>query len=378
VSTRLVVLLVTLGVVLFGGWFFTTHERVTEAEFTGYTGAARYNELLAAEMLLREVGYEAESRASLSPAEWLPDTADTIVARLAAPLGTIENGPALVSWLAQGGHLVLLPPHELTNATDTYLAQFGFRYVVRDDSTVDADDAGDDANDDDPGTDTDYELDLDQTRYRIQILHDEDGVATLYDQHGIVVARRAFNDGYITAIAGPYLHNSLLGEADHGRLLLDVVAGSLAPGKVWLFYDEAFPALWQLIASNAPYVVGAAAVLLLLWLWAVIPRFGPGVAEMPDTRRSIIEHIDATAAFSWRHRSDDVLMKSAVEELLQAAERRHPGLGRLSLDKQARRLAAMTGRSPQKILDALSADADHRPRDFLHQIRILQSIRNDL
>ena len=45
-------------------WFFLTHERITEETYVGFQGEARANEFLAAEYLLKELGYEADSRSS--------------------------------------------------------------------------------------------------------------------------------------------------------------------------------------------------------------------------------------------------------------------------------------------------------------------------
>ncbi|MEO1037289.1 MAG: DUF4350 domain-containing protein [Pseudomonadota bacterium] len=373
-SSRIVTLLAFACAALYGIWFFTTHERVTGAEYTGYTGAARYNELLAAELLLTELGHEAESYASLDASQWLPEVTDTIVARLSVQLGSAESGIALIDWLEQGGHLVLLPPEQNSTATDDFLWRLGFSFA---EPTAISADNYDDASE---GADevSDYNVNRVAIRFNVETRGNVQGAATLTAGGDTIVARRAFGNGYVTVVGGSYFINPQLDEMDHGKLLLDVVSGYITSGKVWLIYDEAFPALWELIVANIPFVAASAAALVLLWLWSVIPKFGPRVAIEHHERRSIIEHIDATGAFSWRHRSEQGLVGAAVNALLHAAERRHPGIGRLAPKDQARLLASITGHDAQDILDVLTQGVEHRPRDFVRRIRTLQTIRNEL
>ena len=72
-----VLLLVALGT----WWFLSTYERVPVEVPTGYRGEARINPYLAAEKLLQQLGYDADSRATLTPSEWLPQPEDTLVMR---------------------------------------------------------------------------------------------------------------------------------------------------------------------------------------------------------------------------------------------------------------------------------------------------------
>ena len=378
-SNRLITIVGVGVLVLAAAWFFTTFERSTESRYTGFQGIARFNELLAAELLLAELGHETESRASLNASEWLPPEADTIVVQLSVQLGSPLNDTELVTWVRNGGHLVLLPPEEMTVGVSAFLDRFGLELQERggDDEPVDLDEPLE--SPDETADDADaYGIDLLRTRYSIRADDENTVSARLVSTNEVLVARRQVDDGFITVVAGQYFDNERLDEYDHGRLLLDVVAGYVTPGKVWLFYSESFPSLWGLLVRNAPYVIVSFVALLIFWLWSVIGRFGPRISDVTHERRSIIEHIDATGAFSWRHRSSEVLWKSAVDELIRAAERSRPGLGRLSAKDQARELAKLTHGEAQDILDAIVMTVEHRPRDFLQRVRYIQAIRNDL
>ncbi len=373
-------------------WYYTTHEKVEEQVWVGYSGEARYNRFLAADRLLNAVGVEAESRESFLPTTWLPAASDTILMRASATVATGEEFDALTAWVNDwGGHLVLLPPREPNAAVDDLLAYFGLSLEavepVDSDAADDDDaDAADDASaedtsaDDESSADDDYDyvVFLSHTYYRIRSDR-EDAVTTLSDDLGNIAVRVAEGNGYVTVVASPaYFTNDFLDEADHARLLLDVVAGYLDPGKVWLIFQASFPSLGEIIWQSAPYLVVSLFALFLFWLWATMPRFGPKVLPDSEVRRSINEHVSAAGTFTWRNAGSKALLESAVTALINDAERRHPGIGRLPMEKQAESLAHLTGIDTNVIFSALIAADGERPREFTDNIQLLQTIRKAL
>jgi hypothetical protein len=366
---------------LFTGWFFLTHERVPDSSYTGYRGEARFNQFLAAEMLLNEVGIEAESEATLEPSEWLPDFDDTIVTRLSATIAVNDQRTELQDWVASGGHLILMPPEDETVLVDSFLAEFG--YEISRVEPPEAEDSGDDDADAETDTesekDVDYILDLEYRPYRIAVLEDTVTSTTLSDDDGIVAARRAWGSGFVTIInSSYYFNNSQLNESDHARLLLDIVDGYIEPGQVWLIYDASFTPLWLLIWNNAPYAVLGAAALLFIALWAVMPIFGPTIYSDKPIRRSIIEHIRAAGTFVWKQHGANDLNESAAKAVLHEAEGLHPGISRLSNTKQAQLIARLTGLKAQTVLDAISSGGESHMREFTHHMEILHKIRKEL
>lgn len=376
-SHRALALVTAILLVLIGVWFFLTHEKVTRSQYVGYQGVARYNDFLAAELLLQELGLEAESRSSLTPSQWLPETADTIFSRLYTEVSVPEQRQLLLGWVRNGGHLVMLPPAHDTVHVEAFLDDLGYRYVELNF------DPGDSGEDPEPQQDAgeeghDYQLELAPMFHRIEVADDAQQSATLSDEIGIIAARRSYGSGYITVLAGSYFHNDILDVDDHAKFLLNVVAGYIDPGKIWLIYDTTFPPLWELIWLNAPFVVAGSLLLLVVALWAAIPKFGPRVHPQAAARRSIIEHVRAAGVFSWRQRGSDDLAKSVVKTVLHEAESRHPGIGRLPLRRQAEQIAQMTGRDPAKVFQVLASAGDHRHREFTQHVSILQRIRKEL
>ena len=241
--------------------------------------------------------------------------------------------------------------------------------------------------DDDTGKDNidktqqefDYTLDLEYTLRRLENTIGESLSASLSDDEGIIAARREWDNGFVTAFADArYFYNESIDELDHARLLLDTVDGHIAPGKVWFVFDAAFPTLWQLIWDNARYVVIGLALALVLWLWSRMPAFGPAMAPESMERRSIMEHIRAAGNFAWRHRASRDLVISSTAAIMHVAEFRHPGIGRLSLGKQAKRIAKMTDMPVEVVFDALGNQQVPKQRDFTKLMRTLQQIRKRL
>jgi hypothetical protein len=366
---------------LYAFWFFSTHEKVVDERRVGFQGEARYNNFYAAQLLLAELDIESESLPSLVPTEWLPETADTIVVRAAVPLAVGDEMPELDRWVEEGGHLVLLPPDEEMQQIDELLRYFGVSLVEieREDADENEADDPDTSQDSEEEGEYDYRLNLDGTWYRIEVLYDAQDSATLSDERGLVAFRQPWGDGFVTVLAnGYYFSNHELRDSDHARLLMDIVAGWIDPGKVWFIYSTEFPALWMVIWQAVPYLVVALALLFVAWLLNVIPRFGPRVPSSVPPRRSIIEHVRAAGDFAWRTRSAESLRTSASTAVIHDAERKHPGISRFSKVKQAEAIGRMTGLSAQQVLDALANDDVSNRRAFMHNMQTLQKIRKEL
>ncbi len=373
------ILLTVLAAVLFASWFFTYHEKVIRTEYVGYSGEARVNDFLAAEMLLRELGIDADSRSELVPSDWLPARYDTLVVHASEPFAFGTELNMLSGWVANGGHLVLLPPQRETEFAELVLDAFGFilEPVEIDDDEDQEEEPAPDGEDEEE--DFDYILDLDSTYVRIRSHEDQATSATLSDEKGIVAARREWGEGYVTVVAGAwYFTNYNLQEDDHARLLMDIVAGYVDEGKTWFIYSTAFPSLWELIWRNAPFVVVGFVASLVLWLWSRAPKFGPPVGPDSLARRSILEHVRAAGNFAWRNRSAADLVASSTAAILHEAERRHPGLSRLAPQAQATQLARMTGMRDSYVFDAMFNQDHTSHREFTRLMKVLQRIRKNL
>ncbi len=374
---RVIVLLLVLGAVIYAAWFYSSHEKYTTEQFVGYEGEARFNGFLAAELFLNAVGVNAESRETLVPSQWLPDFGDTIVMRVSGSITAVPERLALRNWIAQGGHLVLLPPYTETDLSDALLADFNLRLVPVDFDSDDDEEV--EEVPDETETSADYLVDLPLISYRVEQIEDVAGSVTLSDDIGNIVVRHEYGDGYVTVVSGASLFtNRALDRDDHARLFLDIVDGYISTETVWLVYNADFRSLWARIWQAAPLLVIALLAVFLLWLWSAIPRFGPRTVEAPPARRSIVEHVKAAGNFVWRYDGGSQLFEATRAAVLHEAEARHPGISRLPLRDQVSLIANLSNRSEQAVMDALAPFSGRNHRAFTQTIELLQDIRSEL
>jgi hypothetical protein len=373
-------LLAVLAGILFATWFFSTHEKVEVEEWVGYRGDARVNPWFAAELLVRELEYEAESKPELNPAEWLPPETDTLILQLTPSLGMGPELYMLLNWAGQGGHLVLLGPELVTDGGDDTLWQVGVGLRITRSQLYEAMAAHQDAHDDFmAGLDGDYALGVYPNDAQLEVVADDHDFDVITHGGEIVAARQQWGNGFVSVVANATrFTNDTIKSGDNARLFADVVMGKIEPGKVWLVFRTSLTPLWKLIWQAAPYLVISAALIVLLLLWSALPAFGPRIVAGADERRSILEHIHASGLFVWRHAGRFSLRESSTEALLREADVRHPGLSRLARTKQAEAIARITGQSAQWVLDVLTGSEEKGQRGFTQDIQRIQQIRKEL
>lgn len=366
--TYVISALVVVGIAVLVGAWFATHEEAERERYVGFRGEARINDYYGAELLIRELGFEAESRPTLTPSEWMPEPTDTLIVRLSDTIAIGDERTAVLDWIYAGGHLVMLPPGNRTDITDSFLEEFSLQL-------------GDPEEGDVPEVeeyDNEYEIDPVWDMQDVALTGEGDAEVVRYNDL-IFAARRTYNEGYVTLLAdGMPFTNQFLDDGDNARLFADIVVGELESGKVWITFEATFSPLWQIIWRAAPFVVITAALFLLLWIWHAMPAFGPKQVVEAASRRSIIEHITASGIFTWRKQGGGHLMESSTQALVHDAAAKHPGLSKRSTEEQARIIARITGMSAQKVMDALHGHPDPKHREFTSSMQKLQSIRKEL
>ncbi|TJZ79094.1 DUF4350 domain-containing protein [Chitiniphilus eburneus] len=170
--------------------------------------------------------------------------------------------------------------------------------------------------------------------------------------------------------------NAGLGKRDHGELLWRLAR--LNPGRVWLVRPGVPDPWYQQVAARWPLAVGALAALVLLWLWREGTRFGPRLAEPANGRRALLEHIRATAFWTWKQHGQRRLLHAARRETLARVARRHPEWANLPVAELSGRLAALAGLPQQDIELALAREAPKQPTAFTDCVATLQILRNKL
>ena len=186
--------------------------------------------------------------------------------------------------------------------------------------------------------------------------------------------RRVIGQGRLTVLSDSgFLVNQAIGEHDHAYVAARLIAPREA-GKVWLLFDSDMPWLGALLWAGAPYALVSAGLLLALWLWSLGRRLGPLTPPPDRRRRDLLEHLDASGDFLWRHGRAALLVESSRRRILGAWLKRHPDVALADRHQQAEALADVTGEPVERVYRTFVAQPEDA-RAFVEQAALLQRLR---
>lgn len=162
---------------------------------------------------------------------------------------------------------------------------------------------------------------------------------------------------------------------DHAYLLWKLINPK---GKVWFVINQEAPSLWAILWRSTPYGAAAALLALAFWLWAKASRFGPILTRASSGRRSLAEHIHASAMLLWRRQQHPYLVTQLREELHQYLLLRYPQFATWSQAEQIAHLQTLTTLTPAELDKALFSTQLLNPQDFTMAVACLQTIRKSL
>ncbi|SMC27078.1 hypothetical protein SAMN02745857_02703 [Andreprevotia lacus DSM 23236] len=183
--------------------------------------------------------------------------------------------------------------------------------------------------------------------------------------------------GWIVVLGSSRLFDQhALLQRDNAQLLWELAR--INPGKAWLVRpgapDQWYARLW----ATWPQALITLAVLILLWVWHCGVRFGPLLPVHGSQRRALLEHIRASARWTWRRNGEAQLLQAARRATRALLERRMPEWTQLPPDELTRRLAKRYD-MPQTELDAaLNRPVTRHPGAFAAAVATLQTLRNKL
>lgn len=143
------------------------------------------------------------------------------------------------------------------------------------------------------------------------------------DDNNIRAITLAVGDGLLSVTADSYfMHNRFLNYGDNAVLLWDMVSLQGDLGTVHIIARVDGQGMFSIVWANARELVIALAVLLALWLWARIIKFGPWVRSELHARRRLLEHVDASGRFLWRAKKGNTLLLAAQREVERVVAQR--------------------------------------------------------
>jgi hypothetical protein len=352
---------------------------------TGYTGKARVNPYLAAELYLTKKGWSAKSSRT-----WTNyDYETSIIFMPVSFLQTKGMGIRALDWVSNGGTLILTveggePARNDFTASSSgdgvpYGGQFtGMDYVFEElgveVETVDWSDFSDAEKEEDGHLNRSWHV----TRleeHRGGLHFEQEGQVALSIANGwnwdleVGGFSRMVGIGYgngevmVLAHARP-LRSPYLARSDHAAFL-EKIADDYGNGNIVFLYGSGnsfFGLLWK----EGRMVVIAGLLLLVAWLWMRIPRFGPVLHDAFKKPKPYGEELKASARFLW-HRGQ-------IEHLLRPLRARLEKENQGDPETLYDRLAEESDLKRDEVAEALTTDPPKDPGHILKMVQKLQAL----
>jgi hypothetical protein len=383
-------------------WFLDNFDRIPVEQRTAPQQEALRNLYLAAHRLLAELGYRVETSHAAATLDALPPGGTLILSGDRQYHLTPSRVEALFRWIEAGGYLIA--EADRVNASDPVLRRFDVsptpRVAPQPEEKPDED--ADEAADKEPPQRPSFTRE--PVRVRLDIpgyarpLRMRAGFRELYpgkvpvewSAQGPAVKRKGrpppgyqllhyrLGNGQVTLLNGLYrFNNALIDRDDHAEVLAALLAVYQPKGEVRILTALDVPSLWEWLAHNALAALASAALLLALWLWRVIPRFGVLHPDPVPARRSLLEHLRGVGRFLWRRRSVSQLLEAARSNFLARLSLRHSALAALPTVELALDLARRTGRPRDDVVLALAGEP-RTAEDFTLAMRTLSLLEQEL
>ena len=373
IVASLVGALVVLGV----AWFLNTHDRVTKEEWVGPSGEAQLRPFLAAQRFAERMGLKVREVRSLPELDSLPAGGVLLIPNRRQELHATKVSE-LVRWVEGGGHLVA--EAEVLGVPDPLLDQLGIKRstaeAVRKPLLAEVPAAGrklsvyfgDGMKLEVPPADV-------RLRAGTHLVSFERGGGMVSAATSLRFAR---NPGYEDHFAKlRKVPSRSIAGLDHAPLLLQVL--TLTPGRELIVYFRPERlSLWGFLKDNAAPALVAVGLLLALWVWSIVPRFGPVTPDAPPGRRRLLDHLRASGRYYWVKGLRSRLVVAARDAALRRIARAQPDFATASPAERASRLASLIGISKEEAAFFMSAAGSLRGADFIRMAQHAQRVHSAL
>ena len=377
-SGRTIAMILVGGLVLLGAaWFLATHDRVTRQDWVGPSGEARLRPFLAAQRFAERMGLKVSEVRSLPELDALPAGGVLLVPNRRQELHAARLAD-LLRWVENGGHLIV--EAEFLGVPDPLLEQLGVKRSatepLKSPLALDV-----------PGSSQrlrvyfgeGMRLDAAQGEAHLRIgAH----LVSLTRGRGRVTAASSlrfarnpgFEDHFAKLRQGPA---PSIGALDHAELFARLLA--LTPGReLVVYFRPARLSLWGFLKEHAAPALAAGGLLLVLWLWSIVPRFGPVAPDVPPGRRRLLDHLRASGRYYWVKGLRSQLVVAARDAALRRVVRAQPDFASAPAAERAARLSSLAGISKEEAARFIGAAGQMRGAEFIKITQHAQRVHSAL
>ena len=403
-SVVAVVALIVLGAVA----FLNVFEQVPSTRHEPAKMEAWLNPYLALERTLTRLSRPVIHLQRSLAAKDLPERSTLILDRNHQHQIASAQNEQLLDWVGRGGYLIVAP----LALDDPLMARLGTKRASGKGFSCGSKDEDEESTDEDKGEDEDgdipaheppvpqpaakpgekpqpprtidYHLPDGDVVFRLRCYYGGLEGSDQAQQNGLVDATRAvhqyrWGQGHITVIDElNRFNNWSLGTDDHAELIWALLRKYQPQGEIRVASRLEVPSLWRFLGESAWMALISLALLLIVWLWRIIPRFGGIRPESSETRRGLTQHLHAIGRSVWREGGTAHWLAVVRQNFRQRLLLRHPYIARLDNPAQQEALARLSGYPTKSILKALTPGLAKSPDEFAEAIRILQRLDEKL
>jgi len=174
-----------------------------------------------------------------------------------------------------------------------------------------------------------------------------------------------------------FARNRSIGTNDHAELLWHMLA--LTPGReLVVYFRPERLSLWGFLTEHAAPVLAAGALLLALWLWSIVPRFGPVAPEAPPGRRRLLDHLRASGRYYWTKGLRSRLVVAARDAALRRLVRAQPDFATAPQAERATRLSVLISIPKQEAERFIASGGAMRGAEFIRLAQHAQRVHSTL
>jgi len=360
-------------------WFFSNFYKEPFTRYHGFSEEARRNPFLAAQRFLETQNVEFEKRENYKLFDESIGKSDTIIinsSRVGMSAARLEK---MKQWVKDGGSLVLLATegfdYDFESSKDVFLDSLGLRYYKGDyDSYSYSDDSSEDF------VEFRFSESEDNTKVEFRnygYIEDTSGDASFIagNQYADQFIQYTLGEGLVSISTDFSIWNNYrIDDHDHAMFLRQIIGSS---EKTWLLYNRIQPSLLSMAMSHAPMVVISVTIFLIVMFWSGLWRIGAKRADEEAINREIMQHLSASAEFSFRLDQGEKLIESLMESVHHRMAQLNHGYGRLTPPHKIEKIAIHTGIKKEN-LSVLLNNENESAEAFLEKVILIQQIRTHL
>jgi len=183
-------------------------------------------------------------------------------------------------------------------------------------------------------------------------------------------------EGLFTVLSdGSIWESRSIDKVDHALLLLYLLGSN---NKIVLLRGMQMPSILELLTRYVPELLFASMVWLLIWLLYKIKRFGPIREQNISVRRSLDEHIVASAGHIWRSKKGNKIIENIHTIIFHKIRRKNLGFTALDKKQQVNWVSQHCILSEKEVVTALYTEEVASEEHLNKIVRLIQKIGNRL